>query len=78
MTMSDGLTLTHVHVPLEGGGERLERLDALTIGDARAVIVALVRRVEAAEDEAAQMRLLTSHTVRASKKAKYATNRTRR
>lgn len=69
--------LTHVYVPQADGGKRLTRLDALSIVEARAVIVALVERVEAAEDEAAAMRLSASHAKTSSKRAKYATNRTR-
>jgi hypothetical protein len=70
--------LTHVYVPQNDGSTRLQRLDALTIVEARAVIVALVERVEKAEDEAAAMRLLATNTKTSSKRAKYATNRTRR
>jgi hypothetical protein len=75
--MALDVPLTHVHVPQADGSERLQRLDALSIADARLVIVRLVERVEAAEDEAAAMRLAASHAQRSSKRAKYATNRTR-
>jgi hypothetical protein len=70
--------ITHVHVPQPQGADRLQRLDALTIAEARAVIVRLVERVEAAEEEAAQMRLAARHAKTASKRAKYAGNRVRR
>lgn len=75
--MALDVPLTHVYVPQDNGHDRLQRLDTLTIGDALKVIVRLVERVEAAEEEAAAMRLMASHTKTSSKRAKYATNRTR-
>ena len=71
------IPLTHVFVPQADGHDRLQRLDSLSIGDAIKVIVRLVERVEAAEAEAAAMRLAASHAKTSSKRAKYATNRTR-
>jgi hypothetical protein len=82
--MTRDIPLTHVFVPapevVPGAGEHrvLKRLDEITLDEARWVIRDLVDRVEAAEEEAAAMRLLASHTAKASKRAKYATNRTRR
>lgn len=76
--MALDVPLTHVYVPQADGPDKLLRLDVLSIDEARAVIVRLVERVEKAEDEAAAMRLLASNTARSSKRAKYATNRTRR
>ena len=75
--MALDVPLTHVFVPQNDGSTRLQRLDALTIVEARAVIVKLVERVEAAEAEAASMRLSASHAKTSSKRAKYATNRVR-
>jgi hypothetical protein len=77
--MALDVPLTHVFVTVAAGDERreLKRLDEITLDEARRLIVELVERVEKAEDEAAAMRLKASHTVRSSKRAKYATNRTR-
>jgi hypothetical protein len=73
------IPITHVYVPdpTHGGQGALTHIDALTLPEAKLVIRKLVSRIEAAEDEAAAMRLKASHTAKASKRAKYATNQTR-
>jgi hypothetical protein len=77
--MTRDVPITHVFVPGPGATVPavLKPLDEITLEEARWVIRGLIDRVEAAEEEAAAMRLRASHTTRSSKRAKYATNRVR-